>query len=148
MLEERFLSFLEKFNEHPFCVKTVQKEYKIGEGVPEFTVNMKKPPSMTALMTSTSLALREAYMDGDLEIEGDLYSALDSFLRQMNKFSTDESALKNPVMFVLQPRWQKNKSARKSNDFLADLSIGLICRDSNFPGVWRGGHPIVPAHWR
>lgn len=37
-------------------------------------------------MTSTSLALGEAYMDGDLEIEGDLYYALDHFLGQMTGF--------------------------------------------------------------
>lgn len=45
----------------------------IGNGVPEFTVNFKKQIPLTTLMTSTSLALGEAYMDGDLEIEGDLY---------------------------------------------------------------------------
>ena len=36
-------------------------------------------------------------MDGDLEIEGDLYNALDHFLGQMGKFSTDESALKKLI---------------------------------------------------
>lgn len=34
-------------------------------------------------MASTSLALGEAYMDGDLEVEGDLYHALNHFLGQM-----------------------------------------------------------------
>ena len=33
-------------------------------------------------------------MNRDLEIEGDLYFALDHFLGQIGKFSTDESALK------------------------------------------------------
>ena len=120
MLEERFLSFLEKFNEHPFCVKTVQKEYKIGEGAPEFTVNMKKPPSMTALMTSTSLALGEAYMDGDLEIEGDLYSALDSFLGQMDKFSTDESALKK-LIFSSTAKKNQEKEVQSHYDIGNDF---------------------------
>ena len=121
MLEERFLSFLEKFNEHPFCVKTVQKEYKIGEGAPEFTVNMKKSPSMTALMTSTSLALGEAYMDGDLEIEGDLYSALDSFLGQMDKFSTDESALKK-LIFSSTAKKNQEKEVQSHYD-IGNVSI-------------------------
>lgn len=48
-------------------------EQRIGEGKPEFVVNFKKPVSMHSLLTSTSLALGEAYMNGDLEIEGDLY---------------------------------------------------------------------------
>ena len=45
-------------------------------------------------MRSTSLALGEAYMRGDLEVEGDLFEALDHFLGQMGKFSTDQKALK------------------------------------------------------
>ncbi|PXX49233.1 mycolic acid cyclopropane synthetase [Hungatella effluvii] len=36
-------------------------------------------------------------MDGSLEIEGNLYHALDHFLGQMGKFSTDESALKKLI---------------------------------------------------
>lgn len=48
-------------------------------------------------MTSTSLALGEAYMDGELEIEGDLYQALDHFLGQMGKFSADQHALKKLI---------------------------------------------------
>ena len=95
MLEEHVLvSFLQKFDQYPFCVKINGKEYRIGEGEPEFTVNVKKPIPLASLMTSTSLALGEAYMDGDLEIEGNLYYALDHFLGQMDKFSTDESTLK------------------------------------------------------
>ena len=84
------ISFLKKFDQYPFCVRLNRKEYQIGEGEPEFTVYFKKPVSLTSLMTSTSLALGEAYMDGDLEIEGDLYYALDHFLGQMDRFSTDE----------------------------------------------------------
>ena len=49
------------------------------------------------LLTSTSIALGEAYMNGDLEIEGDLYNALDHFLGQMGKFSTDQNALKKLI---------------------------------------------------
>lgn len=93
-MENMIVSFLKKFTDYPFLVKMDGKEYQIGEGKPEFTVNFKKPISKTALLTSTSLALGEAYMDGDLEIEGDLYYALDHFLGQMGKFSTNESALK------------------------------------------------------
>ena len=40
MLEENVLiSFLKKFNQYPFCVKYGLKEYNIGDGMPEFTVN-------------------------------------------------------------------------------------------------------------
>lgn len=91
------ISFLRKFDEYPFIVKLKGKEYRIGDGDPAFTVIFHKEIPLTALTTSTSLALGEAYMDGDLEIEGDLYNALDHFLGQMGKFSTDESALKKLI---------------------------------------------------
>lgn len=71
MIEENALiHFLEKFDQYPFCVRINENTYHIGNGVPEFTVNFKKQIPLTTLMTSTSLALGEAYMDGDLEIEG------------------------------------------------------------------------------
>lgn len=66
----------------------------LGVGNPAFTVSFKKAIPVSHLMNSTSIALREAYMDGDLDIEGNLYEALDHFLGQMGKFSTDEKALK------------------------------------------------------
>ena len=96
-MEHILISFLSKFTDYPFTVKLEGKEYQIGRGKPEFIVDFKKPISRTALFTSTSLALGEAYMDGDLEIEGDLYYALDHFLGQMGKFSTNESALKKLI---------------------------------------------------
>ena len=91
------ITFLRKFTDYPFKVVLDGKEYLIGEGKPEFTVHFKKPIPKTTLLTGTSLALGEAYMDGDLEIEGDLYYALDHFLGQLGKFSTDESALKKLI---------------------------------------------------
>ena len=97
LTENVMISFLRKFDEYPFIVKLKGKEYRIGDGDPAFTVIFHKEIPLTALTTSTSLALGEAYMDGDLEIEGDLYNALDHFLGQMSKFSTDESALKKLI---------------------------------------------------
>lgn len=97
LTENVMISFLRKFDEYPFIVKLKGKEYRIGDGKPAFTVIFHKEIPLTALTTSTSLALGEAYMDGDLEIEGDLYNALDHFLGQMGKFSTDESALKKLI---------------------------------------------------
>lgn len=97
MEEKAMVQFLSKFTKHPFLVRLKENEYPIGKGTPSFTVDFKKKIPVSKLITSTSLALGEAYMDGDLEIEGDLYQALDLFLGQMGKFSTDESALKKLV---------------------------------------------------
>ena len=45
------------------------------------------------LLTSTTLALGEAYMRGDLIIEGDLFTALCALLSQTDKLALDRSAL-------------------------------------------------------
>lgn len=109
MLDYAIISFLRKFNQYPFCVQIGQKEYKIGEGESEFKVNLKKPVSMQSLMTSTSLALGEAYMNGDLEIEGDLYHALNHFLGQMGSFSTDENALRKIIYTSMSKKNQQKE---------------------------------------
>lgn len=108
-MEHVMISFLRKFTDYPFTVRLEGKEYPIGDGKSEFTVNFKKPISKTALLTSTSLALGEAYMDGDLEIEGDLYYALDHFLGQMGKFSANASALKKFVHSSVSKKNQKKE---------------------------------------
>ena len=57
------IQFLKRFDENPFLVKIKGKEYKIGEGEPSFTVNFKKVIPLNDLVTSTSIALGEAYME-------------------------------------------------------------------------------------
>lgn len=121
MLKENvIIPFFKKFDQYPFCVRLNRKEYQIGDGEPEFTVNFKKPVSLTSLMTSTSLALGEAYMDGDLEIEGDLYYALDHFLGQMDRFSANESALKK-LMFPSTAKKHQQKEVRSHYDIGNDF---------------------------
>ena len=117
MMQEKnvLISFLRKLDQHSYCVKIDREEYKIGEGEPEFTVNFKKPIPAYSLMTSTSLALGKAYMDGDLEVEGDLYHALNHFLGQMGNFSTDESALKK-LIFTSKSKKNQQKEVRSHYD--------------------------------
>ena len=66
-----------------FTLVTEEGSSKIGQGDSQFTVTMHKMPSKKELMTSTSLALGEAYMRGDLEVDRDLYEVLDLFMGQM-----------------------------------------------------------------
>lgn len=110
MLEENaMIKFLRKFDDYPFLVKMDGKEYLIGEGEPTFTVRFNKMIPITELLKSTSLALGEAYMNKDLEIEGDLYEALDHFLGQMGKFSTDQKALKKLIFPSNTKKTQKQE---------------------------------------
>ena len=86
MFEENVLiSFLRKFDQHPFIVDYRGREYQIGEGIPVFRVKFNQNIPLSELTTSTSIALGEAYMDKKLEIDGDLFQALDHFLGQMGK---------------------------------------------------------------
>ena len=51
MLEEQaMITFLKKFDEHPFLVKINGHEHLIGEGAPTFTVNFKKVWSPVLLL--------------------------------------------------------------------------------------------------
>ena len=59
-----------------FLKKIDGEKYIIREGTLEFTVNIKKKIPVDSLITSTSFALGEAYIDGILGIEGDLYYGL------------------------------------------------------------------------
>lgn len=121
MIEENVMvQFLKKFDEYPFLLKIKGKEYLIGEGEPTFTVNFNKMLPLADLATSTSLALGEAYMRGDLEIEGDLYQALDHFLGQMSKFSTDENALKK-LMFTSSSKKNQQKEVSSHYDIGNDF---------------------------
>ena len=107
-LEALFLiDYLKKFDENPFLVAMDGKDYLIGDGAPTFKVFIKKPINKVELLTSTSLALGEAYMRGDIEIEGDLFQALDMLLEQMGKFTTDKKSLKKLIYSATS---QKNQS--------------------------------------
>lgn len=118
--EKEIVKFLSKFDEHPFQVKIGGETCLIGEGKPEFSVIFHKLPSKSELLTSTSLALGEAYMDKELEIEGNLYHALHMFMSQMGKFSTDCNALKKLLHTSLSKRNQQKEVSSHydiGNDF-------------------------------
>ena len=121
MLEENMMiQFLKKFDKYPFLVKTSEKEFLIGEGKPMFTVNCRKMIPVKELVTSTSLALGEAYMNDDLEIEGDLYEALDHFLGQMDKFAMDQKVLKK-LIFSSTAKKNQQKEVRSHYDIGNDF---------------------------
>jgi cyclopropane-fatty-acyl-phospholipid synthase len=50
---------------------------RIGRGEPAFRVVARTPRAVSALKSFDELAIGEAYLDGDLDLEGDLLAALD-----------------------------------------------------------------------
>ena len=72
-------------------------------------VKLTKELDKKALLTSTSLALGEAYMRGELDVDRDLYEVLDLFMGQMGKFTTDKSALKKIILTARNKKNQKKE---------------------------------------
>lgn len=133
LIEKEFVKFMERFDACTFELVLNGQKYSVGEGTPEFSVTFHKIPSMTDLLTSTSIALGEAYMDGDLEIKGDLYHALNSFLGQLGKFSTDTKKLKKLIFSSNSKSNQKKEVSSHydiGNDFYSmwlDESLSYSC---------------------
>ena len=89
-----------------FRIKSGEESMIVGRNRPEFTVTLNEDLDKKELLTSTSLALGEAYMKEELEVDRDLYEVLNLFLGQMSKFKTDKSALKK---LILTSRGKKNQ---------------------------------------
>lgn len=98
----------------PFRLKMPDGESLVGQGEPEFIITLKRDIRKGDLLTSTSLALGEAYMRGDVELDRDLFQVLDAFLGQMRKFKTNSLALKK-LLHTAQTR--KNQRAEVSSHY-------------------------------
>lgn len=107
-------NYLAKIIPVPFNLDTGDDVSQIGEGSPEFTVTMKKPLSKEELSVSTSLALGEAYMRGDIELDRDLYEVLNLFLGNMASFVTDKKVLKK---LILTPKNRKNQKKEVTSHY-------------------------------
>ena len=89
-----------------FRIQSGEESMIVGRDRPECTVTLNEDLDKKELLTSTSLALGEAYMKEELEVDRDLYEVLNLFLGQMGKFKTDKSALKK---LILTSKAKKNQ---------------------------------------
>ncbi|AFS79450.1 cyclopropane-fatty-acyl-phospholipid synthase Cfa [Gottschalkia acidurici 9a] len=106
------ISFKVKFKDN--------KEMDFGQKEPEFTVFVNEPLDKRALMRSTSLALGESYMDKVLDVEGDLFKALDIVLSKMDEFTVDQNSLKSILFTSNSAKNQKEEVSSHydiGNDF-------------------------------
>ena len=89
-----FKTFLKNFEEISFQLKFWDgEEIKVGPDAPKFRIILKAPLKKKDLLTSTSLTFGEAYMNGDLEIEGDMFTVFNELLKCIDKFSTNFRSL-------------------------------------------------------
>ncbi len=132
-MKNLLVSYLENIIPVNFAVIQDGEEKRIGDGEPEFTVTVNKMPPAQEFLTSTSLALGEAYMRGDIEVDKDLYFVLDRFLGQMGKFTTDKVKLKKLIMTSRNKANQKKEVQAHydlGNDFYElwlDKSLSYSC---------------------
>jgi cyclopropane-fatty-acyl-phospholipid synthase len=117
----KVLKYLEQISNIPFTVKLPDEEpIKLGNGESQFTVTVNRPLKKTDLLHSTSLALGEAYMNRDIEVEGDLFAALNIALSQIEKFAVDSHSLKKLLHSSTSAKNQKKEVSSHydiGNDF-------------------------------
>lgn len=126
---------LQKFDRVPFAVEfSDENEFIVGEGEPTFRVVVSKDGVKSSdLLKSTSLALGEAYMDGTIQVDGDLFTALDCIMSQISLFTVDSNALRS----ILHPSSKKKAQKEEvcshydiGNDFYRlwlDPSLSYSC---------------------
>ncbi len=126
--------FLKRFDGTSFDVQfETGEELHIGQMPAKFKIIIHEPIAYKKLIKSTSLALGEAYMNGAIEVEGDLIEALDELFKFQNQFSTDYSALKKLLHTSTSAKNQKKEVCSHynlGNDFYKlwlDKSMSYSC---------------------
>ncbi|HAT4339797.1 TPA: class I SAM-dependent methyltransferase [Clostridium perfringens] len=88
-------SIAEHLSDRPFDLEYWDGEIiKYGEGDPEFKLIIKNFPSKKELLADPSVALGEAYMKGDIDIEGDLQKFFESIIRNKDSFMNKNTVFK------------------------------------------------------
>jgi cyclopropane-fatty-acyl-phospholipid synthase len=77
----------------PFKLITPNYTTTIGGKTPFFTVRLNKEISKKSLMTDTSLALGDAYTQGTLQVDKDIYRILNLILKNMGNFHSNRFKL-------------------------------------------------------
>lgn len=98
---------------------------KYGEGDPEFKLIIKNFPSKKELLADPSVALGEAYMKGDIDIEGDLQKFFESIIRNKDSFMN-----KNTV-FRLASKIKAPSLMKSKKDIAHHYDIG-----NDFYSLW------------
>ncbi|HAT4093607.1 TPA: class I SAM-dependent methyltransferase [Clostridium perfringens] len=119
-------SIAEHLSDRPFDLEYWDDEIiKYGEGEPEFKLIIKNFPSKKELLSDPSVALGEAYMKGDIDIEGDLQKFFESIIRNKDSFMN-----KNTV-FRLASKIKAPSLIKSKKDIAHHYDIG-----NDFYSLW------------
>lgn len=103
-----------------FELETAREFYMMGTGPAQFKVKINREIPKRELMKSTSLALGEAYIRGDIELDQDLFEVLDMFMGQMEHFHLNRTALHGLLHSSMTAKNQKKQVSSHydiGNDF-------------------------------
>ena len=103
-----------------FDLETAEEFQTIGTGPAAFKVTVKRPLPKREMLRSTSLALGEAYMRGDIELDRDLYEVLDLFMGQMDKFKSNKRALRS-LIYTSKSKGNQKKEVTSHYDIGNDF---------------------------
>lgn len=111
IFEKRALKkLLLQLDQVPFTICFAQQEpLQVGTGTPLFSILVHKNIPKQELIASTSIALGEAYMHRDIEVEGDLFTALTLLLSHIDQFSTNQKVLRNLLYSNTKAYYQKKE---------------------------------------
>lgn len=119
-------SIAEHLSDRPFDLEYWDGEIiKYGNGDPEFKLIIKNFPSKKELLADPSVALGEAYMKGDIDIEGDLQKFFESIIRNKDSFMN-----KNTV-FRLASKIKAPSLMKSKKDIAHHYDIG-----NDFYSLW------------
>ena len=119
-------SIAEHLSDRPFDLEYWDGEIiKYGNGDSEFKVIIKNFPSKKELLADPSVALGEAYMKGDIDIEGDLQKFFESIIRNKDSFMN-----KNTV-FRLASKIKAPSLIKSKKDIAHHYDIG-----NDFYSLW------------
>ncbi|MGN0908688.1 MAG: class I SAM-dependent methyltransferase [Succinivibrio sp.] len=108
--------YLKRFDKYPFSAEAGGRTVNIGSGEPLFKIIFHDDIPKAKLLTSTSLALGDAYIDKKIELEGDLFTALSCLLSQADKFALKRRSLS--ILKLLNPsESEKNQKKEVSSHY-------------------------------
>lgn len=121
--DDVLLHYLNRFDKHCFNIRMKNQTFQVGSGTPEFTIVVNGNISKKDLAVSTSLALAEAYMRHDLEIEGDenaLFTCIANLLEQAGSLSLDRHSLKD-IFFMSESQKAQKEQVQSHYDLGNDF---------------------------
>ncbi|MDA3874240.1 MAG: class I SAM-dependent methyltransferase [Kiritimatiellae bacterium] len=77
LIQRQFENVVNEKDKHTFSIRTPDGSvYRIGDGTPSFTFNLKNDSAVAALSSLDQNIIIESYLGGDLDIEGDIVKLL------------------------------------------------------------------------